>query len=82
MRFTVVLIPDECSDRYAAYVPAIPGCFTYGDTVEETLARAQDAATGILTLAIEQDDDIPIEPAGAIIANIEVAVAVPAEAAA
>ncbi len=80
MRFTVVLIPDEPAGRYVAHVPAIPGCTTQGGSVEEAIARAQDAATGILTLAIEHDEDVPTEPAGAIVATIAVDVPIPAEA--
>lgn len=80
MRYTVVLIPEEGSGRYVAYVPAIPGCTTQGNSVEEALARAQDAATGMLILAIEHNEDIPTEPAGAIVANMTVDVPIPAAA--
>lgn len=80
MRYTVVLIPDESSGHYVAFEPANPGCTTQGDSVEEAIARAQDAATGMLILAIEHNEDVPAESAGAIIANMTVDVPIPAAA--
>lgn len=39
--YTVVLIPEAGS--YVVHVPALPGCVTYGDSVEHALAMAEDA---------------------------------------
>ena len=52
-QFTVVIEPDE--DAYHAYVPALPGCHTFGSTVEEAQANIKEAiALHIeLTLKIE-----------------------------
>lgn len=80
MRVTVVLIPDEDSGGYVAYVPVIPGCVTQGDSIEDALAMAQDAATGMLSLAIEHDEYVPTEPPGAVVASIAIDVPIPAEA--
>ncbi|MDQ3694053.1 MAG: type II toxin-antitoxin system HicB family antitoxin [Chloroflexota bacterium] len=80
MRFTVVLVPDEDSSQFVAYVPVIPGCVTHGDSIEDALAMALDAATLMLEDLVERDEYVPTEPAGAIVANIEVHVSVPAEA--
>lgn len=33
-QFTVVIEPDE--DGFHAYVPALPGCHTFGLTIDET----------------------------------------------
>lgn len=41
-RYTVVLTPDSEEGGYVVSVPALPGCVTEGDTVEEALANAQD----------------------------------------
>jgi antitoxin HicB len=43
MRFVVVLEPDHDVGGFNVVVPALPGCFTQGETVEECLSRAQDA---------------------------------------
>lgn len=39
--YQAVLTPDE--DGYSVTVPDLPGCFTYGDTVEDALSMAADA---------------------------------------
>ena len=43
MFIPVALHKDEHS-VYGATVPDLPGCFSYGDTVEEALANAKEAA--------------------------------------
>ena len=39
--YTVVLIPED--DGYVVHVPALPGCATQGESVEDALAIAEDA---------------------------------------
>jgi antitoxin HicB len=53
MRFVVVLEPDEQAGGYNVTVPALPGCFTQGDTVDQSLERAKDA------IATYLDDELP-----------------------
>ncbi len=72
MRYTVVLIPGERAGRYVAHVPAIPGCVTQGNSFEEAVAMAQDAAAGMLAVMADRGDDVPIEPAGAVVASVDV----------
>jgi len=40
--FTVIFEPAE-EGGYTVIVPALPGCITEGDTLEEAQLRAQDA---------------------------------------
>jgi predicted RNase H-like HicB family nuclease len=40
-QFTVVIEPDE--DAFHAYVPALPGCHTFGTTVEEARKNITEA---------------------------------------
>lgn len=55
MEFDVVLEQDE--DRvWVVTVPALPGCFTQGDTREEALANAKEA----IALHLESARPIPI----------------------
>jgi predicted RNase H-like HicB family nuclease len=42
-RYSVILTPEE--DGYVVTVPALPGCVTEGDTLEEALDNARDAIT-------------------------------------
>ena len=39
---------------YWAEVPALPGCITEGDTMEEVMANLQDAITGWLEVASDR----------------------------
>ncbi len=40
--FDVVLLEDE-TGGYIAMVPALPGCHTQGDTIEETMSNIREA---------------------------------------
>jgi predicted RNase H-like HicB family nuclease len=42
MRFQVVLEPSD-EGGYTVYVPALPGCISEGDTIEDALANIQEA---------------------------------------
>jgi predicted RNase H-like HicB family nuclease len=43
MKFSVAIHKDKDSD-YGVIFPDLPGCFSAGDTIEEALANAQEAA--------------------------------------
>lgn len=73
MRYTVVLIPDRRAGGYVAYVPAIPGCVTQGESIEQALAMAKDAATALTADMADLGEDVPAEPFGAVVAAIDVA---------
>ena len=49
-RYEVLLTPDLESTGYSVTVPALPGCFTHGATVEEALAEAREAIACYLEL--------------------------------
>jgi len=42
MTFKVVLEPSE-DGGYTAYVPALPGCISEGDTIEQALQNIREA---------------------------------------
>ena len=69
-----MLIPDLDSGGYVAYVPAIAGCVTQGETVEEALVMAKDAGDAMLAVAADHGDGIPTEPDGIIISTIDIRV--------
>lgn len=55
MKFTVILTSDEEDGGYVAECPAIPGCVSKGDTVEEALGNIKEAIEGCLaSLAARQ----------------------------
>lgn len=80
MRYTVVLVPDNDTGRYVAYVPVLPGCTTYGDTVDDALAMAHDSITVMLESLVDHDEHVPVEPPGTLVASVTVEAAIPAEA--
>ena len=60
--FTVVLEPDrEEPERYNVRVPALPGCLTYGESLEDALANAQEAITGYVESLIADGSPVPFE---------------------
>jgi predicted RNase H-like HicB family nuclease len=42
-RYTVVLEWDPDAQAYSVIVPALPGCTSQGDTVEECIVNAKEA---------------------------------------
>ena len=58
--YTVHVEPGE--DRgFVAHFPALPGCHTQGETVDEVLAMAKDALVGHLEWLHEDGQPIPVE---------------------
>ena len=41
--YTIILDPDPSEGGYTVTVPALPGCVTQGETVDECVVRAQEA---------------------------------------
>ena len=49
MKFTVVLEPEEVGG-YSIHCPALAGCASQGETLEEALANIREAILGILAV--------------------------------
>lgn len=61
LRYTVVLEPEEDeAGGYAVSVPALPGCFSQGRTVDEALSHIREAIT--LHLGAMRRDGEPFPP--------------------
>lgn len=76
VRYTVVLDPDPDEGGYAVFVPALPGCFSQGDTVEEALANAQEAIKVHVRSMARHGEPIPAEGAGLLVAHVEAEIVV------
>ncbi|RAM52367.1 type II toxin-antitoxin system HicB family antitoxin [Mastigocladus laminosus UU774] len=50
MKIKAIIHPAE-EGGYWAEVPALPGCITEGDTIEEVMANLKDAIEGWLDVA-------------------------------
>ena len=57
--YRVELHQDPGSTRWWVSVPALPGCFTQGDTVTQVLERAQEAIAGYLASLAKHGEPIP-----------------------
>ena len=57
--FTVIIEPDE--DGFHAYVPALPGCHTFGDTIDEARTNILEAMELHVESILQDGEPIPVE---------------------
>jgi len=55
--YRIEIYPD--GGGYTAAIPDLPGCLTFGDSLQEVLELIEDAKAGWLELAIEDEQPIP-----------------------
>lgn len=60
-RYTIVLIPEPEEGGYSVLVPALPGCATQGETIEECIAMAQEAIAVSIESLAARGEPIPEE---------------------
>lgn len=70
-RFSVVIEKDR--EGYFAFCPELQGCYTQGDTYEETLENMKDAIHLHVEDRIEEGEEIP-QPESVSLTSMEVAV--------
>jgi antitoxin HicB len=71
MKYTIVLLADP-EKGYTAVVPALPGCISEGDSVEEALDMVSEAISLYLESAQEHGEEVPLEIPGTLIGEVEV----------
>jgi predicted RNase H-like HicB family nuclease len=71
MEYTVLIHPAE-EGGYWAEVPVLPGCFTQGDTIDETLDNARDAIECHLACLREEGQEIAVDE-GLVIGRVKIA---------
>lgn len=69
--FTVFFQPAE-EGGYTVFVPALPGCITEGDTLDEARAMAIDAIECYLGSLKRDGEEIPSESAGSFIGKVRI----------
>lgn len=72
-KYTVILHPAD-EGGYWADVPALPGCYSQGETVNETLLHIREAIEAHLA-AFEGEGQASPREQGLLIKEVEVAVA-------
>lgn len=63
LRYTIKLHPDKKQGGYWVTVPALPGCFSQGDTLEDAIKNAREAIAGHIATLRELGEPVPEEPA-------------------
>lgn len=58
-QYTVVIEPDE--DAYHAFAPSLPGCHTFGATVDEARVNISEAIGLHVEAMLEDGEAIPVE---------------------
>ena len=69
--YRIVLIPED-DGGYSVIVPALPGCFTQGDSRQEALEMAREAIELHLEALRDDGEEIPADQVQ--IAEVEVTV--------
>jgi antitoxin HicB len=70
-RYTVLLIPNAEDGGFTVQVPALPGCFTEGDTADEALANVRDVIRLYLEDKAAHGEPIPEERERPALAAVE-----------
>ena len=60
LRYTVILVPEE-EGGYSVEVPALPGCYTQGETREEAVPMVKEAIELYLESCKAHGEPIPEE---------------------
>lgn len=58
--YTIVVEPDDSGDLLVS-VPALPGCFTHGRTIEECRERAAEAIEAHIAGLLADGEPVPEE---------------------
>lgn len=59
MRYPVLIEPGSDSKAWGVIVPDLPGCFSAGDTLDEALINAEEAAAAWIDAALDAGRAIP-----------------------
>ncbi len=60
LRYKIWIRP-ETDGTYTVIVPSLPGCLTFGETIEEALEMAKEAIDVYIESLIARGKEIPIE---------------------
>jgi predicted RNase H-like HicB family nuclease len=59
MRYPVLIEPKTDTTCYGVIVPDLPGCHSAGDTLEEAMSNAEEAAALWIDVALDEGEAIP-----------------------
>ena len=67
-----ILLRKEDDGTYTVIVPSLPGCLTFGHTVEEALEMAKEAIEGFIECMIARGEEVPVETDEAMICTVAI----------
>lgn len=73
LTYRIIIEPDE-NDTFHGFVPALPGCHTWGETMEETRKNIRDAMAVYIRALQTDGEKIPEDRGVEIIEAIPVAI--------
>ena len=56
-----IFLKKEPEGGYTVTVPLLPGCITYGDTIDDAVEKAKEAVELYLETLRDQGEEIPVE---------------------
>ena len=59
--YTIILEPDLEEGGYTVTVPALPGCISQGNTIEECIEHAREAIAGYIESLRAAGESVPEE---------------------
>ena len=59
MRFPIAIEIGSSTQAYGVVVPDLPGCFSAGDTLDEAMLNAEEAAAAWIDAALDSGEPIP-----------------------
>lgn len=63
MRYPIAIEPGTETTAFGVVVPDLPGCFSAGDTLDEAMSGAEEAAAAWIDAALDAGESIPV-PSG------------------
>jgi antitoxin HicB len=61
LRYHVMLRWEPEDEVYTAWVPSLPGCVTFGNTIEEALEMVRDAIEIYVETLISHGEEVPTD---------------------
>lgn len=59
MRYPIAIEPGTDTTAFGVIVPDLPGCFSAGDTLDDAIAGAEEAAAAWIDAALDTGEAIP-----------------------
>jgi len=61
LKYHVMLRWEPEDEVYTVWVPSLPGCVTFGKTIDEALDMARDAIEGYVQTLIAHGEEVPTD---------------------